>query len=51
MHIFLPFTDALHNDRGKISNILLCLPKKYQNREKEVLNKKKMELENIIIIS
>ena len=50
MHIFLPFTDALHNDRGKISNILLCLPKKPKQRKRS-FKQKKMELENIIITS
>ena len=48
MHIFLPFTDALYNDREKFQ-IYYCVHLKNQNREKEIL--KKMELENIIITS
>ena len=48
MHNFLPFTDALYNDRENFQTYY-CAHLKNQNREKEVL--KKIELENIIITS
>ena len=38
MHIFLPFTDALHSDREKFQTYY-CVHLKIQNREKEVLKK------------
>ena len=49
MHIFLPPTDALHNDRKKIQKYYCAhLKPKKRERNREI---KKMELENIIITS